>query len=521
MRKLPIRLFSALLLLVLITQINAAKAAIIPPGNSGWIVVSSRSTAESAIREAKKYARAFPTVVVFRSSNGYFGITLGWVDKRAGKSILNRLKSRGVVPGDSYIHNGKRWQRPVWSARNSHSNRDNLYASTRYDGFGSNVAGNHRGNNENTQTRKPHFIALDPALAEVHGLKRSGDSFLSLRKGPGTSYLEIARMRPGTQLTITGRTKKWYRVELGNGMKGFAFAKYVKFAEVPVLGPGNNDGSNPQDVAKADQNPTNEKDHSPQTSTETKADPQISQSDEAEHIDDQVRVALVLGNGRYEHTDPLANPANDANAMAAKLEGLGFIVIKGLDLDKAGMELAVRKFVRELEGADIALFFYAGHAMQVGGHNYLIPVNAQLDDATAIDFETINVDVILEFMNAPDRMSIALLDACRNNPLARTFRRKLKKTSARSAFVGRGLAVQSTGEGQTLIGFATAPGEVALDGTGDNSPFTTALLKHIGTPNLEIELMLKRVKADVFKATDGNQSPWQNSALRKEFYFAK
>jgi uncharacterized caspase-like protein len=201
------------------------------------------------------------------------------------------------------------------------------------------------------------------------------------------------------------------------------------------------------------------------------------------------------------------------------LKKLGFEVVKGLDLTKSGMEASIRDFVRLMPGADVTLFFYAGHAMQVNGINYLIPIDAALADSTAIDFETINFSVILNFMNENDRTSIALLDACRNNPLARNFTRKLGKS--RSAFVGRGLAAPTSNTGQMLIGFATAPGEVALDGEGKNSPFTTALLKHMETPGLEIELMLKRVKSDVYEETEGNQSPWNNSALRKEFYFVK
>jgi uncharacterized caspase-like protein len=121
-------------------------------------------------------------------------------------------------------------------------------------------------------------------------------------------------------------------------------------------------------------------------------------------------------------------------------------------------------------------------------------------------------------MNADNRISIALLDACRDNPLSRRFSRSLG--SVRSASVGRGLAVPVAAGGEMLIGFATAPGEVAQDGTGRNSPFTTALLKHMATPGLEIELMLKRVKEEVYNLTDRAQEPWHNSGLRREFYFA-
>ena len=120
-------------------------------------------------------------------------------------------------------------------------------------------------------------------------------------------------------------------------------------------------------------------------------------------------------------------------------------------------------------------------------------------------------------MNAEGRISIALIDACRDNPLSRRFQRVLGPS--RSAFIGRGLAAPATGAGEVLIGFATAPGEVALDGDGDNSPFTTALLKHIDAVDLDVELMLKRVRQDVYDLTKKEQEPWVNSALRREFKF--
>ncbi|MCB1430479.1 MAG: caspase family protein, partial [Nitratireductor sp.] len=237
----------------------------------------------------------------------------------------------------------------------------------------------------------------------------------------------------------------------------------------------------------------------------------------AKPVADQKRLALVVGNSGYLHTTELPNPANDARLIAGKLAELGFEVINSMDATKVEMEAAIRQFVQKLPGTDVALFFYAGHGMQVNGVNYLIPIDAKLEDSTALDFETIDLNTVLNFMNQDDRISIALLDACRDNPLSRRFQRSVKAT--RSAFIGRGLAAPSAGSGEMLIGFATAPGEVALDGSGSNSPFSTALARHIGEKGVDIEVMLKRVKAEVYDTTNKEQEPWHNSALRREFYF--
>lgn len=501
---------------VLASSFTPVQASIYAGSNSGWVVIASRSNANDAITLARRYARKFPSVVVFQSSNGYFGVSLGWASRKAGKRAISVLSSQGLIAGDSYVHSGERWVRAIWSASNAHNgSRQALLNSTRIV-----APGNPRPPTNPTPNPEPapNVIDMAPTNALVHGLKSTGDNYLSLRKGPGTNFAEIARMRSNTGLTIDGRTSKWYRVTLSNGMSGWAFSKYVKIAEVPLVGPDNQASNDVPTIGPdEDEKPKPQQ----QANNDQPKEPDISQNkpDDVKAITDEKRVALVLGNSKYEHTSALANPKNDADAISSKLEGLGFTVIKGLDLDKVGMEKAVREFVRILPGSDVALFFYAGHAMQVNGKNFLIPVNAKLEDETAIDFETINLGVVLEFMNDNDRTSIALLDACRNNPLARSFTRKLGKS--RSGFVGRGLAAPNAGDGQMLIGFATAPGEVALDGDGDNSPFTTALLKHIETPGVEIESMLKRVKSDVFDETEGSQSPWHNSALRREFFFAK
>jgi len=497
-----------------------AKAAIYAGPQSGWLVISSHSYERDAIKQAQKYAQNFPTTVVFRSTNGFFAVSLGWVNKQAGKRVVRNLSSGGYIPADSYIHNGQRWIEAVWSANNIHlQSQRGFIASSRLSAPGSPQP--HQPELPRAPP-PPQIIAMAPTSALVDGLQSTVDNFLSLRSGPSTTYGEIVRMRTGTRLTITGKSRSWYQVKLNDGTSGFAYSKYVRLApvrtvgpdtsptpDIPIVGPTPDNNDEPQ-VAKLPD--VEEKEDTTPLATSPTPGNDVA-------ISDQKRVALVFGNSAYLNTANLANPKNDADAMATKLENLGFSVIKGLDLDKVGMELAIREFVKEMANADVTLFFYAGHAMQVDGINYLIPVDAALEDATALDFETINFNTVINFMNAGDRTSIALLDACRNNPLARTFKRQLSKS--RAILVQKGLAAPTSEGGELLIGFATSPGEVALDGEGTNSPFTAALLKHIETPDLEIELMLKRVKADVYAETDGTQSPWNNSALRKEFYFAQ
>lgn len=224
------------------------------------------------------------------------------------------------------------------------------------------------------------------------------------------------------------------------------------------------------------------------------------------------RVALVIGNSAYQHVATLPNPGNDAHDMAAKLEGLGFEVVTGADLDLAGVRRAVRDFVGRLDGADLALFFYAGHGLQVNGENYLAPVDATLASSVDLEFEAVPMNLILSAMERSTRVNIILLDACRDNPLAVNLARSM---GTRSASVGRGLAKVGTGIG-TLIAFSTQPGNVALDGSGRNSPFTSALLKHLGQPGRDITRELIDVRRDVLAATGGKQVPWDNSSLTGE-----
>jgi uncharacterized caspase-like protein len=227
------------------------------------------------------------------------------------------------------------------------------------------------------------------------------------------------------------------------------------------------------------------------------------------------RVALVVGNAAYRNAPELKNPINDAVGMASSLEQHGFKVIKGLDLDKAGMDRAIRDFAALLRGADVGLFFYAGHGLQVAGSNYLVPVDAQLASAAALDFETVRLELVQRSMEREASTNLLFLDACRDNPLARNLARGL---GTRSTDIGRGLAATESGVG-TLISFSTQPGNVALDGAGRNSPFAAALLKAVGTPGEDLSSLLIRVRNDVMAATGNRQVPWEHSALRARFYF--
>lgn len=231
----------------------------------------------------------------------------------------------------------------------------------------------------------------------------------------------------------------------------------------------------------------------------------------------QERVALVIGNGAYRAATPLPNPPNDAADVAAALRKLGFTVIEGRDLDKPALEDKIRAFGRALDRASVALFFYAGHGLQVAGKNYLVPIDAKLERPGDLALDAITVDDVLAQMESERRVNLVFLDACRDNPLARTLARSL---GTRSSSVGSGLAAIQSAVG-TMIVYATQPKNVALDGDGRNSPFTAALLKHLPTPGLEIGTLMKRVRADVYEATRQRQLPWDHSSLIGDVVLAR
>ncbi len=231
----------------------------------------------------------------------------------------------------------------------------------------------------------------------------------------------------------------------------------------------------------------------------------------------ETRVALVVGNSAYQSTTPLSNPLNDARDMAAALKASGFDVVEALDADKRKLDGALRAFTDKLAKADVALFFYAGHGLQVGLQNYLVPIDAKLDRERDLEFEAVKLDFVLRQMeiDREGKTTIVILDACRDNPLSRNLARTM---GTRSTAIGRGLAAASTGLG-TFIAYSTQPGNVALDGDGRNSPFTTALVRHMGVAGRNLPATMIEVRKDVVAATAGKQVPWDHSALTGDFYF--
>lgn len=221
------------------------------------------------------------------------------------------------------------------------------------------------------------------------------------------------------------------------------------------------------------------------------------------------RAALVIGNSSYKQS-PLLNPVNDAKDMAAALRRAGFHTLLRIDASQKAMEAAIREFGRLLQNGRAGIFYYAGHGMQVEGRNYLIPVGADIHRESDIKYESVDAGRILsEMETAGNGLNIIILDACRNNPFATSFRSTT-----------RGLARMDAPEG-SLIAYATAPGRTAYDGDERNGVFTGALLKHMKTPGLKIEEVLKRVRVDVKNLTGKKQITWESSSLMGDFYFVE
>ncbi len=226
----------------------------------------------------------------------------------------------------------------------------------------------------------------------------------------------------------------------------------------------------------------------------------------AKQIQEQKRVALVIGNANYQGAPALRNPVNDARAISQTLTELGFQVVEVTDASQREINLAITAFGRKLDGDTIALFFYAGHGLQVKGRNYIIPVDARIDSEPSVSSEGVSVDTILEQLNVSP-ISIVILDACRNNPYERSFRK-----------IGGGLAQMDAPKG-SFIAYATAPGKTAADGDGKNGLFTQELLKQIQIPGLSLESVFKRVRANVAKRSGDTQMPWDSSSMTGDFYF--
>lgn len=229
------------------------------------------------------------------------------------------------------------------------------------------------------------------------------------------------------------------------------------------------------------------------------------------------RVALVIGNGGYSNIPALPNPTKDARLIAEKLRSVGFDVEIAVDGDRTQLEQSVRSFGRRARGADAALFYYAGHGIQSKGQNFLLPVDASVVEVADLRYEALPLSLVTDELEYADaKISLLVLDACRDNPLTRSLR---GSGTTRSTDVTKGLATVQSASGM-LIAYSTAPGDVAYDGEGtDNSPFTRAFADWIEQPGLEVALMFRRVREQVYKSTGGKQRPWVEEAILGDFYF--
>jgi hypothetical protein len=226
------------------------------------------------------------------------------------------------------------------------------------------------------------------------------------------------------------------------------------------------------------------------------------------------RVALVIGNSGYSNAPALPNTVNDARDMAASLRKVGFEVVDGVNLDKRGMDQAVTRFARLAQDADAVMFYYAGHGFQFNGENYLVPVEARVEDEISVQYETTRLNDVLTALNFSKGVKIMVLDACRNNPFVSQL---AKRQATRGFAVGSGLAPVARAQGM-VIAYATQANDVAADGTGRNSPFTAALVREIDQPGLEVATMFRRVQKSVYDATNGRQTPELSLSLLGDFY---
>ncbi len=220
------------------------------------------------------------------------------------------------------------------------------------------------------------------------------------------------------------------------------------------------------------------------------------------------RTALVIGNGSYRSA-PLRNPVHDANDIAKALRTLGFTVTHKQNATQRETEAAIRKFGESLRKGGVGLFYYAGHGLQVNGINYIIPLDAEIREETEVKYEAVDAGRVLDVMyNAGNDFNIVILDACRDNPLARSFRSG-----------STGLARMDAPKG-TIVAYSTSPGKVAFDGKGRNSPYTAALLEYMDDGGLTIEQVFKKCRRRIDRATNGKQIPWESTSLTGDFYFS-
>lgn len=226
------------------------------------------------------------------------------------------------------------------------------------------------------------------------------------------------------------------------------------------------------------------------------------------------RVALVIGNSSYRNAPALPNTVNDARDMVVALRKVGFEVVDGIDLDKRGMDAALTRFARLAQDADAAMFYFAGHGFQFNGENYLVPVEAKIEDEVGVQYETTRLNDVVTALNYAKGVKIMVLDACRNNPFVGLL---AKRQATRGFSVGSGLAPVQRAQGM-VIAYATQANDVAADGAGRNSPFTAALVREIDQPGLEVATLFRRVQKSVYDTTAGRQTPELSLSLLGDFY---
>ncbi|MGH0037121.1 MAG: caspase family protein [Myxococcota bacterium] len=223
------------------------------------------------------------------------------------------------------------------------------------------------------------------------------------------------------------------------------------------------------------------------------------------------RIALVIGNGAYRNAPPLENPKGDASAIAAELNRLGFRVTVYSDLGTDAMRRALREFRKRLQNSDLSLFYFAGHAVQVDGLNYLLPIDARIEQVADLAYDAVQLEAVMEEMEGSSAGRILILDACRDNPFVEKLASSLPR--GRSVGLARGLAMTRRQSIGTLVAYATSPGQIAVDGSGNHSPYTAALVEWLPHPDLEIGEVFRRVREQVIRDTEGRQVPWENSSL--------
>ena len=302
----------------------------------------------------------------------------------------------------------------------------------------------------------------------------------AVRAGPSTSYEVLVTMSKDMVFPTLATDKGWHKIPLEDGREGWIADTAVRVAR----------DSRSLSVAASPSIPA-------ATPAATPVSAQVTGR----------RMALVIGNASYD-VGPLKNPVNDATDMAAALQRLGFTVTRRLNANQAEMESVIEAFGQQLRQGGVGLFYFAGHGLQVGGENFLVPVGARINREHDVKIAAVHVGRVLGAMeDAKNDLNIVVLDACRNNPFGRGFRNQ-----------AQGLAPVDAARG-SLIAYATAPGSVASDGSSRNGLYTEHLLRYMMTPGLSVEQMFKQVRIGVGQMTNRQQTPWESSSLTGDFYF--